>query len=421
MNDAKTNGVWPVRDLTNWVYPAAAVLPMIWAKLGHDLTHFSFMVSWLSLITVFNALACLAMWLMAGRRRALLGIAAWIVFLALLGPTALSRVDSAAAPLIVIGLAAIPVAIPLATSLLTLGAWVKVAPGAVVLPLLMGTRRSVLRVVVPGLAVCLAVLGVAVAFGCKPSAVLGFFGRQAGRGLQLESVAATPFVISRARQHIEIAQFNNDLGTYETQSAQANGVAGLLDLVLVALAVAIALLVLRARLRGAWQLVHGKTKPLGSWRARFQAVRQDQHGKATPHNQREVLMVAALAALTAMIVANKVGSPQFVAWIGPPMALGLALWPTRRWWQVVGAGVGVIAVLTHLIYPTIYMSLLSGQANAVAVLAVRNAGLVILLLACLFKLWNLGTAGGSPDCDHTDDAAAPDAASVRLAAPADAR
>ncbi|MCL2788993.1 MAG: glycosyltransferase 87 family protein, partial [Micrococcales bacterium] len=358
MTNARQMGSWPVRDFS-WVYPCAALIPMAVTDLIARVTSLSFMTSWHLMVTGLNGLACLAMWRLGKGRKAAIGIAFWMAYLALLGPTALTRVDSVAAPLIIVGLAAAARHPRVASVALTLGAWVKVAPGAAVVPLFALVKDRLRSVLVPAAATCVGVIGGAMALGASPGRVLGFFFQQAGRGLQVEAVAATPFLIVRSfsRNSDFIAEFNNELGTHEVTGVAPMAVARTTDVLLVIVTVLIGLF---------------------AWRAR--------------NRPRQALPVAALAALTAMIVTNKVGSPQFLAWIGPPVAVALISYSRSRWWRVIAAGTGLLAFLTHLIYPAIYFPFLEGNFLAVMVVVTRNTGLVVLLVLCLVKLWRMGTA-----------------------------
>src|SRR5690606_18080216 len=56
-----------------------------------------------------------------------------------------------------------------------------------------------------------------------------------------------------------------------------------------------------------------------------------------------------LSLVTALIVVNKVGSPQFYVWIVVPLVVGLVL-DRARWWRIGVLGL-VVAALTQLVYP----------------------------------------------------------------------
>jgi len=104
------------------------------------------------------------------------------------------------------------------------------------------------------------------------------------------------------------------------------------------------------------------------------------------------MLLGAAAQLLALIVFNKVGSPQFIAWIGPPLAAAIALAGpgTRRLWWPPAVGVLVTAYATWLIYPMAYGEFLGGDPAMVAVGALRNLALVVLLAGAVWRIVQLG-------------------------------
>jgi hypothetical protein len=100
----------------------------------------------------------------------------------------------------------------------------------------------------------------------------------------------------------------------------------------------------------------------------------------------------ALAALTAtldLIVFNKVGSPQYQLWLVVPVMLGLAL--GLKNWRKPTIAVLCLGLLTQLIYPVLYVALVSGPAPLpVLVLGVRNLLLIALLVWSNLQLGKLG-------------------------------
>ncbi|HEX7804852.1 MAG TPA: hypothetical protein VF413_01680, partial [Cellulomonas sp.] len=90
------------------------------------------------------------------------------------------------------------------------------------------------------------------------------------------------------------------------------------------------------------------------------------------------LVRAALLVLVVLIVLNKVGSPQYLAWLGAPVALALALrlpgWRSTAW------QVAALALLTQIVFPLDYGALLNGRVPVSLVLVARNVLLVVLLV-----------------------------------------
>ena len=92
----------------------------------------------------------------------------------------------------------------------------------------------------------------------------------------------------------------------------------------------------------------------------------------------------ALSIVLALIVFNKVGSPQFVTWLIAPLALGLVI--DRRRWMLPALGALLTALLTQIVYPIVYDLVITAVPIAVAVLTVRNLLFVALFAWALARL-----------------------------------
>ncbi len=350
-------GWWPVFNY-DWVYPIGALAPMAVPALLADSTNGYYWV-WMGLVTAVNAVAVLLLGRARPHGRAAVWF--WLAFLVALGPIWIGRLDGLLAPIILIALLVAVRRPALAMTLATVGAWIKIAPGAVALALAAtasGAKGFFRNVVLPGAAVCAVVVGVAFAGGGQDN-VLDVFGEQGDRQLQVESVAATPFTVARLWDSSIQVEYDDVIYTYEVLGAGPDAVAEALDIALPVAAVLIALL--------AW------------WAARR---RPDLVG--------DVLLLCAAAELLALIVFNKVGSPQFIAWIGPPLAAAIALGSrsqgTRRTWFLPALGTLLVARLTMEIYPIRYGEFLGGWPFATSVGALRNALLVALLVGAVVRL-----------------------------------
>jgi len=98
-----------------------------------------------------------------------------------------------------------------------------------------------------------------------------------------------------------------------------------------------------------------------------------------------------LALVTTFVVFNKVGSPQYLLWIAPVVAVGVA----HDWaaWRIPAYLTLVIGGLTTLVFPIFYLPLVHGDAGAILLLTVRNVLLVVLLGWSVLTLWRLALAG----------------------------
>lgn len=352
-------GHWPVLD-GPWVYPVGALLPMLVPAAVSSTSTVAYALGWCALVTALDAVAVRAL----GHRGDDRGAWWWLAFLTLLGPVAMGRIDAILAPVVIVALLVATQRPRVAAVLLTVGAWIKVAPGVLVLPLLMIARRPVRDVVVPAALVCAGVVG-AVAAGGGLRHVASFLFEQDARGLQVEAVAASPWVVAALVRDDVAVLLNRPLTTWEIVGPGTTVAARALDVVLPLAVAGLALLLWRARAR-----------PL------------------------DVLLWGSLALAALLIVVNKVGSPQYVGWLAPPVAVALATrsagtddrtrGPAPAVLTRVAGVVLVIAALTQIVFPLAYRYLLNGNALITGVLVARNAGLLALLVGVCVVL----TRGG---------------------------
>jgi hypothetical protein len=353
----KALGEWPVIN-TNWVYPAAALIPVWLAGVVTPANGAVYMGCWFVLVTLLDALACLVLLASAPARRAYVAIGFWLLFLVALGSTGVTRLDSIIAPITVMALVAAIRHTRLASVLLTLGAWIKVVPGAIVISLFALARKRFYTVILPCFIVSAVTVGLAWLLGGTLGNIMSFFTSQSDRGLQIEAVASTPFVLAKAIAGQQTWSYNTDLGCVEVAGAHTGAplvVAHLLNYVLILLALLIGWLAFRARHRG-----------------------------------YTALLIAALATMSGMIVTDKVGSPQYMAWLAPPVVAALAWRKLNRRWAGTAGLLLAIAVLTQLIYPLYYNPLLENHWPMLLVYTARNLAVVVLFVLAVFYLWRLG-------------------------------
>ena len=342
-----------------WVYPLLAAVPMLLARVG-GADHYG--TAWLTIVLLLNA-GALAVLTGRGRRNAAAGWW-WIAFLAVLGPIALGRIDAVTVPFALVGLLLLGARPLLASALLTIGAWIKVWPAALVVAAVVALRGRSRRTVVSAAAVTTAaVVAISLVLGSGLN-VVGFVGQQAGRGLQVESPAATPWLWRAASGVVgTYVYYDRQILTYQVEG-DGVGFAARATTVVMALVVALVLLLgLRAGRLGA--------------------------------SATRLLAPLSLAFVIALVVTNKVGSPQFVSWLAAPVVLGLVL--SRRGGPsfVVPALVAlVVAGLTQVVYPWRYDDLLAADPGMVALITVRNGAEVVLLGVALVQLWRVGSAAG---------------------------
>ena len=122
------------------------------------------------------------------------------------------------------------------------------------------------------------------------------------------------------------------------------------------------------------------------WRARRLAVRQ---GRLTTGLEQRLILVASFALTAALIVFNKVGSPQYMLWLAPIVAVGLIVDP-QAWRKAAGWLAGV-CFATTLVFPVLYMPLIDGDPFSAGVLLARNVMVVGLFVWSVVVLWRAGS------------------------------
>ena len=339
-----------------FVYPPLALLPMVIAAAGGtSVTAYGW--TWLALVAILDAIAVLVLTLAGGtlaRRRGTIAAWWWLAFLLLLGPVGLGRLEAVVTPIAIVGVAFIATRPTLATALLTIGAWIKIWPAAIVGAMLV-TLRERSRVLIAALSVTTAVLtaGLLVGglLGGDVSHLLSFLGGQGARGVQVESLLAAPWLLQAALGSVEAAvSWDQALNTFEVIGPGVEiAAAASTPLMLIGIIV-IGVLGLLAVRRGADRI--------------------------------DVLVSASIALTCVLVVTNKVGSPQFAAWIAAPVVLAIL----ARRGAVPAVGALLIAGLTQVVYPWGYSDVIAAQLPAVVVLELRNLLWVALLAWAIGEL-----------------------------------
>lgn len=340
-----------------WVYPILALIPMAIANMFGAAPFFFI---WVLMIAGLNALAVgkLTNW---GKKSSAIPAALWwIGFTTLLAWLGFARVDGLTAPMVLIALV-IGVSNPFLTSvILSIATWTKVWPAAVVLALFTVVKERV-RVVLAGLLVTAAVVALALSVGAVPN-LLNFLLEQGDRGMQLEATFTTPWlwmsVLGIGESHMYM---NQEINSMQVDGPGSDVMSVLMQPLLVVAALLVAALVF-------WALHTGK-----------------RQGGA---DRTALLLFGSLALTTAFVVFNKVGSPQFMVWLAPAVAVGLSY----QWkaWRVPATMLIGVGALTFFIYPLFYGPLSQDNPLMAAVLTARNVLLVVLFVWSLRQLFLMG-------------------------------
>ena len=328
---------------TAWVYPIAALPPMLLAGVLGD---GPYLLLWLILVGVLDGVALV---LVARRSRGLAWW--WLGFTLLLGPVAVSRIDGVALPIAIVGVLLLADRPAVAAVLLTVATWIKVWPAAILAAVLLTGRRVAGTVSAVALTSAV-VIGLALLAGARGT-VFSFVTAQATRGIQVEAPVALPWLWSAALGDPGVGvYYDTDILTFQLRGDGVPAVAAVMTPVLAIGVLVVTLLTLLARMR-----------------------------KAAP---AEVLAIAALGYVSAVIALNKVGSPQYLTWYVAPVLLGLLVAPER--FRVPAVLVLVAAGLTQVVYPWFYGGVTTPTPWVIAVLTVRNLIQLALLAWCLVEL-----------------------------------
>ncbi len=356
-----TNATSWSSSLVEYPTPVAWAMHLLRVLTGNDQGAFvwAFVISMVGLDAAMARLT----WRLSSPRWRVPAVLTWIVFVLFMGPIAYFRFDMAPAVLAGAGAFLYRRRPALAGTLIACGAALKLWPALLVLPLL-GTGRRGVRTAA-GFGITGGVLALA-------SLLVGGWQRlvspltwQSDRGLQIESLPATPLMWMRAAS--PTPQWFVGLSRYNAFEITGPGVETALQLASGLTLVGFPLAIIIG-VRGAWSM------------------------KRTTRT----VAVVMLAVILIMIDVNKTLSPQYLLWLGGPLAaliggseddsppsLG---WPVM--WALVGAA---LAFLTQVVYPLRYGEIVygTGTPGAVADLVMRNVFLVAFTVVVVWKAWAL--------------------------------
>ncbi|HHU67193.1 DUF2029 domain-containing protein [Corynebacterium sp.] len=330
-------GVWPVR-LLGWLT---------------GLEGLAFVVGFLAMNALLDA-AVLALLLRRGERRFTAGWF-WVFFGLATGHVLWLRLDLVPGVLVA-GTAALLFTRPaVGAAVLAAAAAVKLWPAVLAAGLVGGLRRSGTWVRVGSFLLSLVGLAGVTWVTAGSGRLLSPLSYQGDRGIQIESVAATPFLL---RAHGDPEAYW--MGYAASKSYEIHGPGT--DLAVRAADVALYAVLAFALGWAVWQLFADRWRP-----------------------RTAVAFLLLLVLL--LMVANKVFSPQYIVWVGPLLAVCLRVSGSRLVAWTAGLAV-VAAALGLYVYPYHYDELWYSPGTAgveIAVLAVRN--LLIVVMTVLTAAW----------------------------------
>ncbi|MFF1571886.1 hypothetical protein ACFVWR_04005 [Leifsonia sp. NPDC058292] len=333
---------------TDWVYPLVAIVPiMLPLLLGAD----NYTGGWLTLVLLVDA-AAFALLVIGRDPRRIAAAWWWLVFLALLGPIAVGRLDAISVALAIVGLLWLTMHERAAIVVLTLATWIKVWPAALIAAAVIALRSRG-HILVVAAVTSLVIVIVALTFGSGMH-VFSFITTQTDRGLQIEAPVSTIWMWQAALGVPDaVIYYDREILTFQvTGPGTATASAVMTPLLIVAVAVVVLI-----------------------------GVRSVRRGLPVTR----ILPELSLAFVAAFIAFNKVGSPQYVAWLAAPVLLGLVY--QGRGFRTPAVLVTITAALTQLIYPFFYDEVLTAQAALITVLTVRNLLFFVILGWAIVALW----------------------------------
>jgi len=351
-------------DRTLYEYPT----PVVWilalpygAAFG---SRVGYLIAFIVLMLALDAVFTYALW-RSTRRRHDTSIDFWLIFVLLIGPLSYLRFDML--PAVLAGGALLAARHkPWITGALTgLGAAVKLWPALLIGAFL--SYRSDRRPA--GLAFVIVGFGLALI-----SLIFGGWARlispltwQSDRGLQIESIWATPLMLVRA---VSPDQWLVDISQYQAYEIFGPGVE-------------------------AWIVISNIATLLGLTMIIVLTVRAFRHNGSTP----VAIGFVIVATVAIMTITNKTLSPQYLLWLGGPMAALMVLRPNASVDEqpAINRMAGqllILALLTQLVYPLFYDGYLgrSGQMMIIlstVVTAIRNLALVVFTVEACWLAWRM--------------------------------
>jgi hypothetical protein len=194
---------------------------------------------------------------------------------------------------------------------------------------------------------------------------------QSDRGLQIESIWATPLMLGRA---VKPDYWTVDMSRYQAYEIFGSGVE-------------------------AWVMISNIATLFGLALIILLTIRAFRYDGSTP----VAIGFVIVAIVAIMTITNKTLSPQYLLWLGGPMAALLAFRPQALPGEqpAINRMAGhllVLALLTQLVYPLLYDSYLGLQGQAMIILAtivtaIRNLALVAFTVEACWLAWRtLGVA-----------------------------
>ncbi len=348
-------------------YPTPVVWFLSLPQIFSGGSRTGYLVAFVVLMLALDGVLTYALWRGAGRRHDL-AVDFWIAYVFLVGPLCYTRFDMV--PAVLAGGALLAArrqtaAGSVLTGALTwLGAAIKLWPALLAGAFAVRRRgRGPMLGAFVGVGFGLAGLSLALGGSSRLFSPLTW---QSGRGLQIESVWATPLMVARA---FDPVRWTVRYSTFQAYEVFGPGVSALLAVstaaTVVGLLVTVVLFV---------------------------------RGFRNPQVTAVGLGLLVLATIAITTITNKTLSPQYLLWLGGPAAVLLLSRRDEgpRWHRALGrlaVQLLVLALLTQLTYPLLYNGLLGRGSSAfmaasTTVTALRNLSLLVLTVEVCRYAWS---------------------------------
>ena len=353
---------------TSWVYPALALVPVFVAWIPDQIylswlastgvtqptdvqVVLPFGITWVLLTVVLNTFV-FRFYLRRSTGQVGRGYASalwlWFAVVILLHGLFQNRVDG---PALALTLFALPLLVEkpkVAATLLALGTWIKVWPVALLGALLFDKAKRKTVILLSAISSA-AIAAVALVLGGNLN-FLSFITAQTARTLQVESLFSLPWMLKMLPAKVFL---NMEIYTWEIQGAGIDTVAKLVNYVMVA---GVVLTVASA----------------------FVAMRRGiEVGR--------VVALTTMGILLDLILFNKVGSPQYIAWLLVPLILLFQCSDTRGLRQMIWL-VLYAALFTGLIAPVFYDDITDRSLLGCALLLGKALSLLGLWVLAHFQM-----------------------------------
>ena len=373
--------------LVEYPVPVVWIMQMLRAVSGPSKDVYVFLFA--LCLAVLDALCSWMLWTRVSRLSSLL----WMAFIFLIGPLAWFRIDLIPAVCVLIALRELERRPRIAGAAIALGAATKLWPALLIVPMLglpilcsrqgEGPGLPGNRAGLPGLPGNRAglrrgagFLAFGLAAGLSSLVTEGLTRSaspltwQSGRGLQVESIWATPVMLARLGQsgdqwEVRLSRYN----AYEIFGPHVEALTGLASAAMVALIALVAVL--------GWLIVLGG---VGLPRHSLRMAGAERRRR----DRTLAITLSTLAIVAGVIVANKTFSPQYMIWLAGPFAVLIAtqLRSKDRHHAAVMLVLGLVAAaLTQLEFPLNYAALVRPHDPGIGVtliLAIRNGLMVVL-------------------------------------------